>query len=264
MAAFDDLRLDGRVALVTGAASPRGLGRAIAVRLASAGAQLVVTDLDEAGARETAALCEREGPPALALALHMDVTDEASVNAAFAAAIARFGQVDILVNNAGISEATPAWEIDSAAFDRMLAVNLRGGFLCARAAMPLMMERRRGRIVWISSAAGKMGGGFFGSAHYAASKAGVIGLCQGLARQLGPYGITSNAVAPGLIDTEIASRTLDADTYAALRDRIAASVPLGRIGAAADVAAAVHFLASDASSYVNGEIMDINGGIYFD
>ena len=226
MGALDDLRLDGRVALVT------------------------------------AALCERDGPAALAV--RMDVTDETSVAAAFAAAVERFGQVDVLVNNAGISESTPAWEIDVPAFDRMLGVNLRGGFLCARVAMPLMMERRWGRLIWISSVAGKTGGGFFGSAHYAASKAGVIGLCQGLARQLGQYGITSNAVAPGLIDTEIASRVVGADAFAALRERIVPSVPVGRIGAAGDVAAAVHFLASDAAGYVNGEIMDVNGGVYFD
>ncbi|MDP8921804.1 MAG: SDR family oxidoreductase [Chloroflexota bacterium] len=262
MAGLDDLRLDGRVALVTGAGSTRGLGRAIAVRLASAGAQLVVGDLDEAGVRETAAMCEQDGPAALAL--RMDVTDETSVGAAFAAAIERYGRVDVLVNNAGISESTSAWEIDVPAFDRMLAVNLRGGFLCARAAMPGMMDRRWGRLIWISSVAGKTGGGFFGSAHYAASKAGVIGLCQGLARQLGQYGITSNAVAPGLIDTEIASRVVGEETWAAVRERVLPSVPVGRIGSAGDIAAAVHFLASEAASYVNGEIMDVNGGVYFD
>ena len=262
MTGFDDLRLDGRVALVTGAGSARGLGRAIALRLASAGAQIVAGDLDDGGARETAALCERDGPAALAL--RMDVTDEASVEGAFAAAVERFGRVDILVNNAGISESTPAWEIDVPAFDRMLGVNLRGGFLCARAAMPGMMERRWGRLIWISSVAGKTGGGFFGSAHYAASKAGVIGLCQGLARQLGQYGITSNAVAPGLIDTEIATRVVGEEAFAAVKDRVLPTVPVGRIGAPADIAAAVHFLSTDAASYVNGEIMDVNGGVYFD
>ena len=262
MAALDDLRLDGRVALVTGAGGARGLGRAIARRLAGAGAQLVVGDLDEAGVRETAQLCEQDG--SAALALRMDVTDEASVAAAFAAAVERFGRVDVLVNNAGISESTPAWEIDVPAFDRMLGVNLRGGFLCARAAMPGMMERRWGRLIWISSVAGKTGGGFFGSAHYAASKAGVIGLCQGLARQLGPYGITSNAVAPGLIDTEIATRVVGEEGFAAVKARVLPGVPVGRVGVPDDIAAAVHFLASEAASYVNGEIMDVNGGVYFD
>ena len=262
MGALDDLRLDGRVALVTGAASARGLGRAIARRLTGAGAQLVVGDVDHAGVCETAELCEQDGRAGLAL--RMDVTDQDSVEAAFAAAVERFGRVDILVNNAGISEPTPAWEIDVPAFDRMLAVNLRGGFLCARAAMPLMMSRRWGRLIWLSSAAGKMGGGFFGSAHYAASKAGVIGLCQALARQLGPYGITSNAVAPGLIDTEIASRALAPEAYAALRERTVQSVPVGRLGTPTEVAAAVHFLASEAAGYINGEITDVNGGIYFD
>jgi 3-oxoacyl-[acyl-carrier protein] reductase len=262
MAGLDDLRLDGKVALVTGAGSSRGIGRAIALRLAQAGARLVVGDVDKSGVQETANLCQGNGEASLALEL--DVTDEGSVEAAFTRTVERFGRLDILVNNAGISEATPAWDISVPQFDRMVAINLRGGFLCARAATPLMMEQRWGRLIWLSSVAGKQGGGVFGSAHYAASKAGVIGLCQALARQLGPFGVTSNAVAPGLIDTDIIARTMPNDDYAALRDRIAGQVPVRRVGQAADIAAAVHFLATDAASYINGEILDVNGGLYFD
>jgi NAD(P)-dependent dehydrogenase (short-subunit alcohol dehydrogenase family) len=262
MAALDDLRLDGRVALVTGGASPRGIGRAISRRLAAAGAQVVVADLDAVGACETAELCGREGLPGLGVEL--DVTNEASVEAAFGRAVERFGTVHILVNNAGISRSTPAWEIEPAEFDEMIAVNLRGGFLCARAAMPLMMRQRWGRLVWLASVAGKQGGGVFGSAHYAASKAAVIGLCQGLARQLGPLGITSNAVAPGLIDTEIAARTMAPGEFASWRERIVSGLPARRIGTPEDVAAAVHYLCTNAASYITGEIVDINGGMYFD
>jgi 3-oxoacyl-[acyl-carrier protein] reductase len=262
MAGLDDLRLDGKVALVTGAGSARGLGRAISRRLASAGALLIATDIDEHGAQETAELCRQDGSAGLALSI--DVTDEASVEAGFARAVERFGRIDILVNNAGISAATPAWEIGVAEFDRMMAINLRGGFLCARAAMPLLMERRWGRIIWLSSVAGKQGGGVFGSAHYAASKAGVIGLCQALARQLGPWGVTSNAIAPGLVDTDIVARSMSAEEYASLSTSIAEQVPLRRIAQPADVAAAAHFLASEAASYITGEIIDVNGGLYFD
>jgi 3-oxoacyl-[acyl-carrier protein] reductase len=262
MAGLDDLRLDGKVALVTGAGSARGIGRAIAVRLAAAGAQVVAADIDKTGAQETADLCREGGQPSLAL--EMDVTDEAAVEAALAATAQRFRGLDILVNNAGISEATPAWDISVPQFDRMLAINLRGGFLCARAVIPLMMEQRWGRLIWLSSVAGKQGGGVFGSAHYAASKAGVIGLCQALARQLGPYGITSNAIAPGLIDTDIVARTMSGDEYTSLRDRIAEQVPVRRVGQAADIATAAHFLATEAASYINGEIVDVNGGLYFD
>lgn len=262
MNVLEDLRLDGRVALVTGAASERGLGRAIALRLASAGAQLVVGDLDTSGVEETAALCQQAG--ASALAVRLDVTDEQSVQTAIRQATDRFGRIDILVNNAGISRSTPAWEISVEEFDQLMAVNVRGGFLCARAVIPGMMERRWGRLIWISSISGKQGGGVFGSVHYAASKAAVIGLCHGYARQLGPYGITSNAVAPGMIDTDIAARTAPSDVVAALKQQVAEQVPVRRIGRPADIAAAVHFLASDAASYVTGEILDVNGGLYFD
>src|ERR1043165_1371846 len=127
-----------------------------------------------------------------------------------------------------------------------------------------MMQRRRGRIIWISSISGKQGGGVFGSAHYAASKAGVIGLCHAVARQLGPYGITSNAIAPGLVTTDLVGRTGGQELAARLRKMTEETTPVRRAATAEDVAFAALFLASDEASYVNGEVMDVNGGAYFD
>ena len=210
MGALDDLRLDGKVALVTGAASERGIGRAIARRLAAAGAQLVVGDLDEAGGPRPPASAPRTVRQAWRCGWTSPMRP---ISAAFKQAVERFGRVDILVNNAGISSPTRAWDLTVEEFDRMMAINLRGGFLCARAAMPLMMQQRWGRLIWLASVAAKIGGGLFGTSHYAASKAGVIGLCQGLARELAPFGITSNAIAPGFVDTDIAARTMDREQF---------------------------------------------------
>ncbi len=247
---------------MTGAGSERGIGRAIALRLARAGAAVTVGDVDLDGARKTVATIEAEG--AHALAVPLDVTDEQSVAQAVASVVERFGRVDILVNNAGISRSTPIWDITAAEWDRTLDVNLRGAFLCSKAVLPGMRERGYGRIVCIASVAGKQGGGIFGSVHYAASKAGLRGLCQGLARQCAPYGITSNAIAPSLVDTDIARRELGDETYRKLEERIRTTVPLGRLGRPEDIAAACHFLVSDAASYITGEILDVNGGSYYD
>jgi len=249
------MTLHGRVALVTGAGSERGLGNAIARALAEAGADVVLSDIDIAGTRRNATAI---GPGARAIAL--DVTSDDSV----ARAVAEIGRVDILVNNAGITQRQPIWELSIEEFDRMLSINLRGGFLCLRAVVKGMMERHWGRVIWISSVAGKQGGGIIGTAHYAASKAGVIGLCQAAARELGPYGITSNAIAPGFILTGIATRAVDAQTELDMDERISAQAPMRRSGLPADVAAAAAFLASVEAGYITGEVMDVNGGLYFD
>ncbi|GAC1654167.1 MAG: SDR family oxidoreductase [Candidatus Dormibacteraceae bacterium] len=248
-----------RVALITGAGSEPGLGNAIARAFAGAGARVALADLDLAGARRNAAAI---GGTAMAVAI--DVGDEDSVAAAVAEVTAGLGPVDILVNNAGITQRTPIWELAVEDFDRMLAINLRGGFLCLRAVVPGMMDRRYGRLIWISSVAGKIGGGIVGTAHYAASKAGVIGLCQAAARELGPFGITSNAIAPGYIRTGIASKSVGAAEEQRIDDSITATAPVRRSGVPADIANAALFLASEAAGYVTGEVMDVNGGIYFD
>jgi len=249
------MTLAGKVALVTGAGSSRGLGNAIARSLAGAGATVVLADVDIEGAARNAALIGEA-----ARAVLMDVTDERSVQAG----VREIGRVDILVNNAGITQRTPIWELSIADFDRLLSINLRGGFVCLKAVVAGMMTRRWGRIIWISSVAGKQGGGIIGTAHYAASKAGVIGLCQAAARELGPYGITSNAIAPGFILTGIATKAIGADQERELDRAISDAAPARRSGQPEDVANAALFLASPEASYVTGEVMDVNGGIYFD
>ncbi len=254
-------RLDGRVVLVTGAAQERGIGRAIGLACAMAGAAVGFADVDEAGVEEAARGVEAAGGKAMSL--QMDVTDPASVESAVERLGEAYGPVDVLVNNAGLSSPTPLWEIDLEEFDRIMSVNTRGGFVCLKAVLPSMMKRRRGRIVWISSQAGREGGGTFGTTHYAASKAAVIGLCQAAARELGPYGITSNAIAPGLIDTGLLARSSSQEMEDQVKEAAEASVPLRRVGTAEDIANAAVYLASDASAYVTGEVIDVNGGSYF-
>ena len=244
-----------RIALVTGAGSERGLGNAIARALARAGAEVILSDIDVDGARRNAAAIG-----AYARAVALDVTSEESV----AEAVREAGRVDVLVNNAGITQRRAIWELSIDEFDRMLAINLRGGFLCLSAVVKGMMERRWGRVIWISSVAGKQGGGIIGTAHYAASKAAVIGLCQAAARELGPYGITSNAIAPGFILTGIATRAVDAQAEREMDEKISAEAPMRRSGLPDDVAAAAAFLASEEAGYITGEVMDVNGGIHFD
>jgi 3-oxoacyl-[acyl-carrier protein] reductase len=219
------------------------------------------------------ALADQDGPGAernvreiggRALGVQLDVTQPESVNAAVAIVERELGPVDILVNNAGITRSTVLWETSLEEFDQVLAINLRGGFVCLRAVLAAMMSRRWGRVIWLSSIAGKQGGGVFGTAHYAASKAGVIGLCQAAARQLGPYGITSNAIAPGLVLTSLLPRTGGAELADRLRQDVEHTAPLRRAATPLDIAHAALFLATDAASYITGEIMDVNGGVYFD
>ena len=254
-------RLDGRVVLVTGAGQEGGIGHAIGLACAMAGATVGLADVNEAGLEAVTRGITSAGGEATSLL--MDVTDQASVSEAVDRLAEAYGPVDVLVNNAGLSSPTPLWDIDLEEFDRVMNVNARGGFVCLKSVLPAMMDRRRGRIVWISSLAGRQGGGVFGTTHYAASKAAVIGLCQAAARELGPYGITSNAIAPGLVDTGLLARASSQEFEDRVKEQVETSVPLGRVGTGEDVANAAVYLASDASAYVTGEVIDVNGGAYF-
>lgn len=252
-------RLDGRVALVTGGGSPQGIGRAIGAAFVAAGSRVALLDLDAEGTGRNA---EELGGGVIAVAA--DVTDPASVGPAVAEVRDRLGPVDILVNSAGVTRSRPLWEVPLEEFDQVMAINVRGGFICLQAVVSDMKDRLWGRVIWLSSVAGKQGGGIFGSTHYATSKAAVIGLCQGAARELGPFGITSNAIAPGLTLTGMVAAASTPEREAEILERVRASVPLRRAAEPEDVAAAALFLASDEASYITGEILDVNGGAYFD
>ncbi len=241
-------RLDGRTALVTGAA--RGMGYAIAHRLAELGADLAVNDLDTAGAEEAA---RRLGPDVLAVPA--DVTSRESVRDMVAGTAQHFGRLDILVNNAGILFPTPLEQITEAEWRRTLDVNLTGVFFSTQAAIAPMKEGGYGRIVNLASTAGKTVS-TLGGAHYTASKHGVLGLTRASALELAPHGITVNAVCPGLIDTEMAHENTTPERLEAYRT----SFPIERLGRPEEVAHLVCFLASEAAGYITGSAYDIAGG----
>ena len=246
--------LAGRCAVVTGAG--RGFGEQIAVELAALGAAVGVLDVDGEAGEACAERLRAAGARAEAVAC--DVADFGAAQTAFAALRESLGEVDVLVNNAGVASFTPFLETTEEEFDRVFAVNYTGAFNCCKAVAPGMIERRYGRIVNISSVAGKRGGGFLGRTLYSAAKAGVIGFTKALARELAPYGVTVNAVAPGAMDTEMTKVLRDDPELLA---RVVGQIPMGRRGEIQDVADAVCFLASDLAAYVTGETIDVDGGV---
>ncbi|MET3717976.1 SDR family NAD(P)-dependent oxidoreductase [Pseudomonas sp. PvP001] len=245
------LAITGQVAVVTGAA--RGIGFAIAQALGQCGARVAIADLDGAAASAAAGQLCKLGIDAIGVAV--DVADEGQVQAMVETIERALGGIDILVNNAGIVSTGPLLDVSAAEWNRVLAIDLTSVFFCAKAVLPGMMARRAGRIINIASVAGKRGGGLLGNSCYAAAKGGVIALTKGLAREAGPFNITANAITPALTDTEM-TRALAPEA----RARVLADMPLGRAGSPRDIAAAVCFLASDAASFVTGEIMDVDGG----
>jgi 3-oxoacyl-[acyl-carrier protein] reductase len=243
--------LTGKVAVVTGAG--RGIGRSIALALASRGALVVPTDVvkPETDASGPAA----EGPGRVTGVEVMNVTDAAAAGATFDKVLADHGRLDILVNNAGITRDQLLMRMKREDWDRVIEVNLSGAFVCTQAVLRPMMKQRQGRIVSISSVVGQMGNA--GQSNYAASKAGLIGFSKSLAREVAARNITVNVVAPGLIDTDM-TRALAPEVQAEWQSK----VPLGRFGTPEDVAAAVCFLASDEASYITGQVLAVNGGMY--
>jgi 3-oxoacyl-[acyl-carrier protein] reductase len=242
--------LQGKVAIVTGSA--RGIGKAIASALARHGADVVISDVDEAGARATAGEIEALGRRSLAV--RCDVSKRDQVEALIASTIAALGRLDILVNNAGITRDTLLVRMSEEQWDLVLDINLKGTFFGCQAAARPMMKARAGKIVNVASITGIIGNA--GQANYSASKAGVIALTRTVAKELASRNIQVNAIAPGFIETEM---TRDLPEKA--REAFLQNIPLGRAGTPEDVAQLVCFLASPASSYITGQCITIDGGL---
>jgi 3-oxoacyl-[acyl-carrier protein] reductase len=243
------VKLDGRVAFVTGAG--RGIGRAIALGLGREGAAVAVADRDETGAGETAEIVRALGRRAVALRLDVSLADE--VEAAVRRAESDLGPVDILINNAGITRDAMLHKMTEEQFDQVIAVHLKGAWLCTRAVVAGMRERRRGKIVNISSISGKVG--IAGQTNYSAAKAGVVGLTRATALELARYGVNVNAIQPGFIDTAM-TRAIPEP----LRSQAIERIPLARVGTPEDIANAVLFLASDDASFITGIVVEVTGG----
>jgi len=255
-----DLGLKGKVALVTGAGSQTGFGKGIALTLAREGCSVIVIDKDLDGAKKTVAEIEVSG--SAAMALQADVTKSAEVNSAVKKALAKFGRIDILVNNAGASS-PPKSFIDKteAEWDPDIDINLRSVFICTRAVLPQMLERKSGKIINISSGVGTMG--LANSSVYSAAKAGVMAFTKALAKEVIGKGINVNSVSPGLGDTGFlrSSKVLKtAETPPEFIKHVSMDIPVGRMTTPQDIGNMVAFLASDVSSDIVGQIFDVDGG----
>ena len=245
------MELKGKVALVTGGA--QGIGKAVALMLARHGADVVVADVNLEKAAETAKEVEATGRGAMAV--NVDVTRLSDVENMVESAIGRFGRIDILINNAGIARDKLILRMTEEDWDAVLDVNLKGTFNCTKAIIKHMSKQRSGKIVNIASVVGEMGNA--GQANYSASKAGVIGLTKTIAREFSQRGINVNAIAPGYIQTPMTDVLPDK-----AKEELKRMIPMERLGQPEDVAYAVLFLVSEGSSYVTGQVLNVNGGIY--
>ena len=243
--------LKDKIALVTGAA--QGIGKAIALRLANSGANLVIVDMNLEKAEETAKEIEKLGRRAIALKANVASLQEAET--IMDETVARLGAIHILVNNAGITRDALILRMKEEEWDAVIDVNLKGTFNCTKSAVKYMSKQRYGRIINIASIVGEMGNA--GQANYSASKAGVIALAKTIAREFAIRNITCNAVAPGFIETAMTQALPEK-----VREELAKQIPMGRLGAPEDVAEGVLFLVSDAANYITGQVLNINGGMY--
>jgi NAD(P)-dependent dehydrogenase (short-subunit alcohol dehydrogenase family) len=244
--------LKDKVAMVTGGASPRGIGKATARLFAEHGAKIAILDLDEAAAAAAAA-----DLGSVHIGVACNVTVKEDCERAVQAVLAHFGTVDVLINNAGITQPLKIMDIQPANYEAVTDVSLRGTLYMSQAVIPTMRGNKRGSIICLSSVSAQRGGGIFGGPHYSAAKAGVLGLGKAMARELGTDGVRVNSVTPGLIQTDITGGKLTDQ----MRADILKGIPLNRLGDAIDVANGCLFLASDLSSYLTGITLDINGGM---
>jgi 3-oxoacyl-[acyl-carrier protein] reductase len=245
------MSLSGKIALVTGAA--QGIGREIAFALATDGADVAICDVNLEAAQKTAV--EIEGKGKKSLAIKANVASSADVAAMIEQVVEKLGRIDILVNNAGITRDGLILRMKDEDWDMVLSINLKGAFLCTKSALKYMTKQRSGTIINIASIVGAMGNA--GQANYVASKAGLIGLTKTIAREYANRGITANAVAPGFIETAM-TQALPEN----VRQELAKQIPMGKLGTPEDVANAVRFLASPWASYISGQVVHVNGGMY--
>jgi 3-oxoacyl-[acyl-carrier protein] reductase len=243
--------LAGKVSVVTGAS--RGIGRSIATALAAQGATVVAAARDEAKLAEV--VREIEGKGGKAMAVTLNVSDPASVDATFARILETHGRIDHLINNAGITRDNLILRMKAEEWQDVITTNLSSCFYCTQAVMKPMLKQRSGRIVNVTSVVGLTGNA--GQANYAASKAGIVGFTKSVAREIASRGITVNAIAPGFIDTDMTSAMTDK-----AKEAVIGSIPLGRVGRPEDIAAAVTFLVSDAAGYITGQVLGVDGGFH--
>jgi 3-oxoacyl-[acyl-carrier protein] reductase len=244
------MKLEGRVALVTGAS--QGIGHACAVALAREGASVALAARNQQKLDDLAAQITAAGGKTAAFVV--DVADEEQVKSAVKSAIGQFGKIDILVNNAGITRDQLVMRMKRADWDTVLNTNLTSAYLCIQQVIPSMLKQRWGRIINITSVFGQMGQA--GQANYSASKAGLIGLTMAIAREVASRNITSNAIAPGFVETNMTAALSEEFKQQAVKQ-----IPLGRVGKSEDIANAVVFLASEEASYITGHVLNVNGGM---
>ena len=245
--------LKNQVAIVTGGASLRGIGWATAKRFADEGARVVILDLDASAAQSAAAAIGDQH-----LGFACDVRDETACQAIVQKVISDLGRVDILVNNAGVSQSHRLMDSSQSDYDLVMDASVRGAYNMSRAVVPHFRLLKSGAIVCIGSVAAQRGGGILGGPHYSAAKGAIQTLAKAMARELGPDGIRVNAIAPGMVDTDLLIGKIDEDG----KKRVAATIPLGRLAQPLDIANACLYLVSDQSSYVTGIVLDVNGGLH--
>ena len=246
-----------QVVLVTGSGSPRGMGRVFALEFAKLGAKVVLCDINQQGVDANVRELNDAGYEAIGYAGNL--TNEDDVNNMVDDIVRKYGRIDVLVNNAGISQKVTVADMTLADMQRIFSVNMFGLFMLTKKVCEVMKKQNYGRIVHLSSVSGKRGGGVFGGAHYSASKAAVLGFSKNLAREVSQYGITTNCVCPGLINTDI-WKSMSPEQAKPVID----AIPMGRPGEPEEVASAIIFLASKEASYITGEEIDINGGSHMD
>lgn len=259
MEGLTEKELKDRIAVITGAGSPRGIGWATAEIFAREGAIVVLTDIDPAGLRHNFRLLEKMGCQSMMETA--DLSSRAEVDRLFTGIFEKYGRVDVLVNNAGITQSMSIDKMTEKDWDDIFRINVRSQYLCIQAVLPKMREQRWGRIVCLSSMSGR-GGPSMGSSHYAATKAAIIGFSQSLAKEVASFGITVNVVAPGSIDTDIwlAGKRDDKLAGEELKAKRIQRTPLGRLGTSLEVGEVIAFLSSNRASFITGAVIDVNGG----